>query len=70
MFNFEVHSRYLSRPDRYDNYQIYQLGAGFPAQFVHPVVVKTYFFHTIGNESFHFIFWEGEFPKLVYTFKS
>ena len=21
----------------------------------------------IGNKSFHFIFWEGVFPKLVYT---
>ena len=49
MFNDEVHSRYLSRPDRYDNLpNKYKLG-GFPAKFVSSRISQNIFLHMIGN---------------------
>ena len=44
-------------------YQIYQLVDGFPAKFVSSHISQNIFFHTIGNKSFDFIFWEGGISK-------
>ena len=66
MFNVEVHSRYLSRPDRYDNLPtiyMYQVVGGFPAKLVSSRISKKIFFHMIGNKSFRFIFGEGGVSK-------
>ena len=48
---------------------IYQLLGGFSAKFVSSRISQNIFFYMIGNKSFHFIFWNGAFPKLVFTFK-
>ena len=49
---------YIShRPWEKQIYQIYELVGGFPANFVSSCISQNIFFHMIGNESFHFIFW-------------
>ena len=70
MFNVEVHLRYLSRPDQYDNVPNISISrAVSPAKFVSSHISQNIYFHMIGNKSFHFMRGGGGvFPKLVYTF--
>ena len=49
---------YIShRPWEKQIYQIYELVGGFPAILLSSCISQNIFFHMIGNESFHFIFW-------------
>ena len=63
---------YIShRPWEKQIYQIYELVGGFPANFLSSCIktCQNIFFHMIGNESFHFIFEIGAFPRKKWSFK-
>ena len=70
MFNVEVHSRYLSRLDRYDNLPNISESRRFPGKICITHISQNIFFHMISNNSFHYIFERGAFPKLVNTFNA
>ena len=46
-FNVEVHSRYLSSPDLYDNWPNILISRRFPGKNVYPIS-QNIFFHMIG----------------------
>ena len=55
---------YLSSPHRYWVIsQIYHLVGSFLAKLLSSRTSQNIFFHVIGNNSFHFIFWEGVVSK-------